>query len=643
MAVVEVGAEFAGYRIESRLGRGGMGTVFLAEQLRLHRRVALKILSGDLAEDEGFRERFLQESELAASLDHPNIIPVYDAGEVDGVAYIAMRYVAGTDLAELIAANGPLAPQTVGDIVGQVASALDAAHGRGLVHRDVKPSNILVADGRGETHVYLADFGITKRLDAQAGLTATGQFFGTVDYTAPEQLQGGAIDGRADEYSLGCVAFEALTGSKPFPGENEVATMWSHVQAPRPRVSERNPAVPARLDGVVARAMARAPEERYATCREFGAALRAALAEAVPVRSRGAAVRRNLVALTTLGVGVAAIATFLVLARSGDRGSPPPARTRAEAGVVALDVDAVDPVATADLPGVGPLGPSDRGSGVHPRTVGAGAGAVWAVSRNGLHKIDPSTGRAELWTEIPSGDGSVVAGEAGVFVTSSTVPRGGIDEAGDTRDTRVTLYSVDPGAKGARGYRWDIGVRRPHLLELGGGFLWVASGEKRELLKIAADTGEVVDRLTDFSFNLNGNAIDVTDDSLWVTSLDTVTRLDLRTLDVMAELEVTDAGGISVSGDTAWVVNTDARIGSGKVVPIDVDSGQQIPPIELPLGSATDWVEADDDRVWVADGINEKIYEIDAQSRRFVEAHPVAFGAQALALTDDRLWASFYY
>ena len=213
-----VGTELAGYRIESLLGWGGMSVVYLAEDLRLKRRVALKLLAAGLAEDESFRDRFLRESELAASIDHPNIVPIYEAGTTEDLLFIAMRYVEGRDLRERLQ-RGRLDPADAIGILAQVASALDAAHARGLVHRDVKPSNVLLDLGArpdGSDHVYLADFGLTKRVSEETGVGDDGHLLGTIDYVAPEQIAGEEIDGRADVYSLGCVLYECLVGQPPF-------------------------------------------------------------------------------------------------------------------------------------------------------------------------------------------------------------------------------------------------------------------------------------------------------------------------------------------------------------------------------------------------------------------------------------------
>jgi WD40 repeat protein len=280
-----VGTELAGYRIESLLGWGGMSVVYLAEDLRLKRKVALKLLAAGLAEDESFRDRFLRESELAASIDHPSIIPIYEAGTTEDVLFIAMRYVEGRDLKERLE-RGRLDPAEAIGILAQVASALDAAHARGLVHRDVKPSNMLLDTGArpdGSDHVYLADFGLTKRISEETGVGEDGQLLGTIDYVAPEQIAGEEIDGRADVYSLACVLYECLVGQPPFRRDSDTAVVFAHLETESPAPSAQRPELPAALDGVIARALAKEPKQRYPNCREFA---RSALAVAVDEASR---------------------------------------------------------------------------------------------------------------------------------------------------------------------------------------------------------------------------------------------------------------------------------------------------------------------------------------------------------------------
>ncbi len=266
MSAVGPGSSFGTYRIESTLGRGGMSTVYLAEDPRLARRVAIKVLAPELADDETFRNRFIRESQLAAGLDHPNIVPVYEAGEVEGRLFIAMRYVKGIDLRTMISREGTLTPERTARLMRPVAGALDAAHRRGLVHRDVKPANILIALDQDEEHPYLSDFGLTKHTSSKSGLTKTGTFMGTVDYVAPEQIQGADVDGRTDEYSLACVLYQCLTGVVPFDKGTEVATLFAHLQDPLPKVSDARSDVTDDLDDVVARGMAKDRTERHPTC-----------------------------------------------------------------------------------------------------------------------------------------------------------------------------------------------------------------------------------------------------------------------------------------------------------------------------------------------------------------------------------------
>jgi Protein kinase domain len=274
-----VGDEFAGYRLRAVLGRGGMSVVYQAENPRLGNVIALKVLSPELATDDAFRARFLEESRIAASLNHPNVIPIYDVGSGGGLLYIAMRYVPGTDLRQMIRKRGRILPSTAVSLVGQAARALDAAHQGGLVHRDVKPGNLLIEQSSDDDpdHVYLADFGLTKHAMSRSGLTSTGQFLGTVDYVAPEQILGMSVLGSADQYSLGCVLYECLTGRVPFEKDLDAAIIWAHVEESPKTPTELRPDLPPAVDDVFARVLAKQPGDRYGSCREFVEATRAAL------------------------------------------------------------------------------------------------------------------------------------------------------------------------------------------------------------------------------------------------------------------------------------------------------------------------------------------------------------------------------
>jgi serine/threonine-protein kinase len=281
MAVLPlVGEEFAGYRLVSVLGRGGMSIVFRAENPRLGNVIALKVLDPALASDDIFRTRFLEESRIAASMNHPNVIPIHDMGSSDGLLYIAMRCVTGTDLRQMLKKRGRLQPETAVFLLDQAARALDAAHRRGLVHRDVKPGNLLVERGNEGTdpdHLYLADFGITKHLGARTGLTSTGAFLGTIDYVAPEQIRGISVLGLADQYSLGCVLYECLTGRVPFEKDLDAAIIFAHVEEPPTLPTVIRPDLPPAIDEVFSRVLAKRPGDRYETCRDFMTAAREAL------------------------------------------------------------------------------------------------------------------------------------------------------------------------------------------------------------------------------------------------------------------------------------------------------------------------------------------------------------------------------
>jgi hypothetical protein len=267
------GTEFGAWRIDRMIGRGGMGVVYLATDVRLARPVAIKLIADDRAGDPAFRERFEREAQLTAAIDHPNVIPVYAAGEEDGQLYLVTRYVAGTDLQDLLRSEGPLEPGRAADVVRQVAEGLDAAHAAGLVHRDVKPANVLLS-GR---HAYLSDFGLTRTVDAEAHLTDTGERLGTVDFMSPEQLRGQRTDARSDVYALGCLLYTVLTGRPPFHRDSAAATITAHLEAPPPRVSG-NAGLPDEFDTVLARALAKDPEQRFPSAGDLGRAAAAAAA-----------------------------------------------------------------------------------------------------------------------------------------------------------------------------------------------------------------------------------------------------------------------------------------------------------------------------------------------------------------------------
>jgi serine/threonine protein kinase len=277
-ARLAAGSEFGGFRIERTLGHGGMGIVYLARELRLDRLVALKVIRPELAGEESFRARFRSETLTAASVEHPRVVTVFGAGEHDGLLYVAMRYVPGRDLGRLIAADGALDPEDAAALIAQIADGLDAVHAAGLVHRDVKPANVIVEDGPAgsDSAAFLTDFGLAKAMASTAGLTATGEVIGSVDYMAPEQIEGQRVDARTDVYALGCVLFHAVGGEVPFPERESSAKMWAHLNEPPPAARERV------LDPVIRRAMAKEPSRRYPSAGDLGrAAIAAVRGEAV--------------------------------------------------------------------------------------------------------------------------------------------------------------------------------------------------------------------------------------------------------------------------------------------------------------------------------------------------------------------------
>lgn len=273
MSELTVGGEFAGYRVDALVGRGGMGVIYRGTDPRLRRPVAIKLIASHRAGDDRFRRRFEREARLTAALEHPNVIPIYGAGEEDGHLYLVMRYVAGTDLATLLKARGRLSPARAAQIAGQVAQALDAAHAAGLVHRDIKPANVLLAGD----HIYLSDFGITRAADSGSRVTDSGQWLGTVDFSSPEHLRGERVDARSDVYALGCLLHAALTGEPPYRRDTVAATILAHLTDPPPRPSTVA-GIPPPFDDVIARALAKSPGERYPSAGDLARAARAAAA-----------------------------------------------------------------------------------------------------------------------------------------------------------------------------------------------------------------------------------------------------------------------------------------------------------------------------------------------------------------------------
>jgi serine/threonine-protein kinase len=381
-----LGTVIAGYRIEERIGRGGMGVVYRAHHLNLQRRAAVKIIAPDLAESEGFRERFTREARIAAALQHPNIVTVYDAGEVEGLLYLAMQYIQGQDLAAILRIDGRLRPYRAIDVCRQVASALDAAHAMGLIHRDVKPANVLI-EGR---NAFLTDFGLTKQAGTNAQLTRAGDVVGTIHYVAPEQIEGRKVSARSDVYALGCLLYHCLSGQVPFAHETDVAVIYAHLSEQPPNLSDLRPELPEGLDAVMAKALDKSPDRRFPSCGDMISAARAVIDAAGPL-SETIPPRASAVAAPEIREAAAAARRPRVLLGGLDD------RTRAVARVALGDrVDVLEAPAQAT---------ADRAREERPDLVildwaGSGAAGVEALRKDDLTRdakvlllVEDNTGR----------------------------------------------------------------------------------------------------------------------------------------------------------------------------------------------------------------------------------------------------------
>jgi hypothetical protein len=433
---VGIGSDFLGYRIEELIGRGGMGVVYRAYDLRLKRPVALKLVAPSLARDEQFRERFARESELVMSLEHPNVVPIYDAGDVDGRVYLAMRLVDGTDLRSLLRAEGALEPDRTIAICTQIAAALDAAHARGLVHRDVKPSNVLL-DNSG--HVYLADFGLTRTLDDEGSGVGEDRAVGTPAYLAPEQLEGLPADGRADVYSLGCVLYECLTGEPVFPRDSRLAVAWAHLEEEPPRASKRRAGLPEAVDAVLGGALAKDPDQRFATC----GALVSAAEDALGLGRAGSSRPRQSLLLAGAIGGLAVVVAGVVIAATLGGGPRKGVATHTYAGANTLA--RIDPV-TEKVSNVFHVG-SD------PVVAAAGDTTAWVYSRGSrtITQINAITNRRVETTQVslPAECCSLFTGPV---LAASDDSNGAWFIEGGTAGVKPSLVHVWVGHKGKRTY-----------------------------------------------------------------------------------------------------------------------------------------------------------------------------------------------
>jgi YVTN family beta-propeller protein len=578
-----IGSELFGYRLEALLGRGGMGVVYKAYDPRLKRYVALKLIAPELSDDEGFRERFLAESELAASLDHPNVVPIYDAFDAEGRLAIAMRYVEGTDLKQLLQTERVLDPGRAVVICGQVAAALDAAHARGLVHRDVKPSNVLLDETE---HVYLADFGLSRRLAELEGQPEGRLSVGTPAYVSPEQIERGSVDGRADEYALGCMLYECLTGQPPFRRDSELAVLWAHVQEPPPKASEHNAELPIAIDPVLVKAMAKDPDHRYATCNEFVAAARNALGLHQGVVAR----RGRLLVLAVAGAALIAAAVLAgVLLTQGKGGHAGRPSTKPTLTPKVDSLQRIDP-ATNRLAATIKVGS-------RPSSVAVGEGAVWVTSQDDqtVSRIDPKTDQLSITSAAGADPTHVAVGEGAVWVSN------GADKTLIRLDPRTLkiAHTFVPGGDGSR-YCGPAAV--------GEGAVWVAESlSAAGLTRISPD-----DDLTARVAGVSPCAFDV-----------------------------------AVGGGAVWLIDSVAfQVGCGCGSGTPARSVTRVDPVKLkavasiPLASMPADIAADGQGVWVVDRRDNFLVRIDPKTNRVVGRVRVGDAPVAVATDGSSVWTA---
>ncbi len=679
MPELEIGSVIGGHRLEAVAGRGGMGVVYRAVHLALNRVVALKLIAPELAEDPEFRERFKRESETAASLDHPNVIPIYTAGEDTGRLYVTMRFVEGTDLREMIALQGRLEPRQAARIVSQVAAALDAAHARGLVHRDVKPANVLISGGNGQAHAYLTDFGLTKQASSRSGLTRTGTIVGTMDYIAPEQLQGGEVDARADVYALGCVFFQTLTGQVPFPRDTEPAKMWAHMSEEVPSLHAVAPHLPVPLDPVLRRAMAKDPAERFLSAGDLGRAGLAAVEGQSPTRAERSVATGDAAPTgpgpsavpTTAGQAPPDPAGATVMGEAAPTGAPnlpptgpaaapggwspagappapgapqappggwpPPASpgaapARKKSRVPLIGAVAGGVLALAAIVAVIALATSGGGGekaagtivgkpipvGKQPYDVETGAGFVWTanLSEDTISKIDPSKRTAQ---PIKVGGQPVELGIEGgavwVWNYRDSITR--VDVAtGQTSDPIATGGPID-------------------ALAVGGGYVWLSHAKAGTVTRV----NESTQKLEGKPVKVGGNPVSIAygDNAAYVvkTGDDTIQKLDGTTGDVFGDpLELKQQlGGIEVENGVIYVGTT------GDVTPIDEQSLTPGTPFPLKGGSV---FAVGSNSAWVGYPLKNQIARFDLDSQKQIDKpiDGVGKGANDIQYGLGRLWVA---
>ncbi len=575
-----VGSIVAGYRLVSLVGEGATGSVYLAEREGEPERVALKVLDPELAQNERFRRRFLQESTIAAGLSHAHVVPILDFGETGDGLYLAMRHVDGCDLRELLERDGPLEGARAIDLLSQVADALDVAHAEGLVHRDVKPANILVEPGDRGERVYLGDFGLAKHASSVSSLTGEHAFVGTIAYVSPEQIKGEQIDGRADVYSLGCVLFECLAGAPPFDRESELAVVYAHLNERAPRLGDLRAGLPDQLDDVIAKATAKLPGRRYATCAELIAAARGALAG----EGRGSGRRRRVAVALAATAAVAAAVVALVSGGDDDAGPAEKLLAVSGPGVTLVDPGRQRVVDRVALP-------------EPPQDLVFGERSAWALLRSAQRvvELDGDRRRVVGGVELPFPAGGLALAGQALYVTEKGGP--GIVRV-DTGTRKVTAsWTVD--THGAR-------ISDPTGIATGAGSVWVARGA--EVVRVDPRTGRARSRIP---LPVTATLLTFAGGALWAASSENglVEKIDPASDRVAARAKLHGwISDLAVAGGSVWAAVTPDDV----VFRLSADDASVEQTV--PAGEGPESLAGSRDALWIANSRGRALTRIDVRS-----------------------------
>jgi serine/threonine protein kinase len=669
------GSRIAGYVVEEQVGAGGMAVVFRARHVVLGRLAAVKVIAPSMAGDEEFRARFLRESWAAAAVDSPHIVPVYGAGEDAGLLYIATQFVAGGDLAGLVrSSGGRLAPGLTTALVAQLASALDAAHAAGLVHRDVKPRNVLVDTvSGGSWNAYLSDFGLCKGIQSSAGPTLTGQFVGTPDYSAPERISDDRVDGRADQYALGCVAFALLTGTPPFRRPTALATLFAHVQSPVPTVTGLRPELPPAVDSVIGRALAKSPADRYTRCSEFALALQQALTQ-IRFPPAGAAAAgsapparegtRNVTRMAAGSSGTHSREQTPHRGRTRGRRQSLALWSAVTATAIAVGIAAAYPLFRSH-PGSQPSRPATGASTAPSRATPQVAGAPRVLSGGNYAFKNPvafAVNDRHLWvvndtgnsvTELSASDGAwirtvfgasygfndplgIVSAGTGIWVTNS--------------GNSVTELSASDGAWMRTLSGPGYGLNGPQGITSDGAHVWVANSGGNSVTELSASDGAWMRTLSGPGYGFNSPLAIVADGPhIWVANSggDSVTELDasdgswVRTLS-HGSYGLNSPMAIVADGPHIWVANS----GGDSVTELDASDGSWVRTLSHGKNgfNSPTGIIADGPHVWVANSGSDSVTELNASNGSWVRTlsgPQYSFaGPQALAADGMHVWVA---